>query len=95
MTARTLDKLHLLPSVRGDGRRLAQQPLCTASSGMTSPTDAMSTSATGFDAAGYVLIHPLSSTIKIMIISIIYMFISLRSHKHIHDVTNLLIIAIF
>ena len=55
----------------------------------------MSTSATGSGAVGCVLIHPLMSTIKIMIISIIYMFMSLRSHKHIHDVTNLFIIAIF
>jgi len=32
----------------------------------------------------YVLIHPLSSTIKIMIISVVYMFVSLKiTHAHI------------
>ena len=95
-TARSIHDLwlHLLPNVRNGGGSSALQPLCTTSSRTTTPTGAMSTSATGSGAAGYVLIYPLSSTIKIMIISIIYMFMSLRSYKHIHDVTNLLIIAI-
>ena len=88
-------QLHLLPGVRGDCGRSTLQPLCTASSGMTTPTGAMSTSATGSDTAGYVLIHPLSSTIKIMIISIIYMFVSLRSHVHIYEATNLFLICFY
>jgi hypothetical protein len=92
MTARSLDKLHLLPGVRGDGGRSAQQPLYTASSGMTTLTGTMSTSATSSSAARYVLIHPLSLAIKIMITSIIYMFVFLRSHMHIYEATNLLLI---
>ena len=68
------------------------QPLSTTSSGTTTPTGAMSTSIIGSGAAGYVLIHPLSSAIKIMIISIVYMFLTIRSHVHMFDVTNILII---
>ena len=52
----------------------------------------MSTSATGSGAVGYVVVHPLFSAIKIMIISIVYMFLILRSHVHMSDVTNILII---
>ena len=52
----------------------------------------MSTSATGSGAAGYVVVHPLFSAIKIMIISIVYMFVTLRSHVHMSNVTNILII---
>ena len=85
-------QLHLLPDVRGGDGRSTLQPLCTTSSGTTTPTEAMSASATGSSAAGYVLIHPLSSTIKIMIISIIYMSMSLRSHVHIYEATNLFLI---
>ena len=85
-------QLHLLPDVRGGGGRSTLQPLCTASSGTTTPIGAMSTSAIGSRAAGYVLIHPLSSAIKIMIISIIYIFVSLRSHVHIYEATNVLLI---
>ena len=88
-------QLHLLPSVRGGGGRSTLHPLCTASSGTTTPTGAMSTSATGSGAAGYVLIHSLSSIIKIMIISIIYMFVSLRSHVHIYEATNLFLICFY
>jgi hypothetical protein len=86
---------HPLPGIRGDSRRLALQPLCTASSRTTAPTGAMSTSATGSGAAGYVVVHPLFSAIKIMIISIVYMFLTLRSHVHMSDVTNILIIYFF
>ena len=78
---------HLLPGVRGGSGRSALQPLCTVSSGTTTPTDAMSTSATGSGAAGYVVLHPLYSAIKIIIISIVYMFVTLRSHVHMFDVT--------
>jgi len=52
----------------------------------------MLTSATGSVATGYVLVHPLSSAIKIMIICIIYMSMSLRSHVHIYEATNVLLI---
>ena len=52
----------------------------------------MSTSVTGSGAVGYVLIHPLSLAIKIMIISIIYMSMSLRSHVHIYEAINLFLI---
>ena len=83
---------HLLPGVRGGGGRSTLQPLCTASSGTTTPTCAMSTSTTGSGAIGYVLNHPLFSAIKIMVISIIYMFMSLRSHVHIHEAANLFLI---
>ena len=80
-------QLHLLPGVHGGGRRSTLQSLCTASSGTTTPTGAMSTSTTGSGAAGYVVVHPLFSAIKVMIISIIYMFVTLRSHVHMFDVT--------
>jgi hypothetical protein len=82
----------LLPDVSGGGGRSALQPLCTASSGTTTPTGAMSTSTTGSGAAGYVLVHPLFSVTKIMIISIIYMFVSLGSYVHISEATNLFLI---
>ena len=49
----------------------------------------MSTSATGYGDAGYVVVHPLFLAIKIIIISIVYMFVTLRSHVHMSDVTNL------
>ena len=49
----------------------------------------MSTSATGYGDAGYVVVHPLFLAIKIIIISIVYMFVILRSHMHMFDVTNL------
>ena len=52
----------------------------------------MSTSVTDSGAAGYVVVYPLFSAIKIMIISIVYMFLTLRSHVHMSDVTNILII---
>ena len=83
---------HLLPGVHGGSGRSALQHLCTTSSGTTTPTGAMSTSATGSGAAGYVVVHPLFSAIKIMIISIVYMFLTIRSHVHMFDVTNILII---
>ena len=51
---------------------------CTASSGTTTSTGNMSTSASG-SAAGY---------ISLMIISIIYMLITFRSHMHKSDVTK-------
>jgi hypothetical protein len=69
------------------------QSLCTASSGTITPIGAMSTSVTGSGAVGYVVVHPLFSAIKIMIISIVYMFLTLRSHVHMSDVTNILIIC--
>ena len=56
-------------------------PFCTASSGTTTPTSTMSTSASG-SAAGYIFL---------MIISIIYMFITFRLHRHISNVTNMFI----
>ena len=44
-------------------------------------------------AAGYaVATCPMISVIKIMIISIIYMFVSLRSHVHIYEATHLFLI---
>ena len=50
----------------------------------------MSTSV-GSGAAGYaVATHPLLYMIKIMMISIMYMFVALRSHVHMCDVTNML-----
>jgi hypothetical protein len=56
----------------------------------------MSTSAFGF-AAGYVSVlrYPVRCCINNLLVSIIYMLLMLRPHKHIHDVTNLLIIALF
>ena len=92
MTARSIHdlRLHLLLGIRNGSGSSALQPLCTASSGTTTPTDAISTSVTGSGAAGYVLIHPMSSTIKIMAISIIYIFASLSSHVHIYEATKLL-----
>ena len=56
----------------------------------------MSTSASG-STVGYVSVvhYPVKFWINILLVSIIYMIFMLRSHKHIHDVTNLLIIAIF
>ena len=57
-------------------------PFCTPSSGTATSTGTMSTSASG-SAAGY---------ISLLIISIIYMLITFRSHMHIYDVTNMLII---
>ena len=56
----------------------------------------MSTSASG-SAVGYVsgVRYPVKFLINILLVSIIYMLFMLRSHKHIYDVTNLLIIAIF
>ena len=56
----------------------------------------MSTSASG-SVVGYVSIvrYPVKFWINILLVTIIYMIFMLRSHKHIHDVTNLLIIAIF
>ena len=56
----------------------------------------MSTSASGF-AVGYISVvcYPIKFWINILLVSIIYMLFMLRSHKHIYDVTNLLIIAIF
>ena len=56
----------------------------------------MSTSASG-STAGYVSVlrYPVRSCVKNLLVSIIYMVFMLRSHKHIHDVTNLLVIAIF
>ena len=56
----------------------------------------MSTSASG-STAGYVSVlrYPVRSCIYNLLVSIIYMVFTLSSHKHIYDVTNLLIIAIF
>ena len=56
----------------------------------------MSTSASG-SAVGYVSVvrYPVKFWINILLVSIIYMLFMLRSHKHIHDLTILLIIAIF
>jgi len=56
----------------------------------------MSTSASG-SAAGYVSVlrYPVRSCVKILLVSIIYMVFMLRPNNHIHDVTNLLVIAIF
>ena len=54
----------------------------------------MSTGASG-SVAGYVSVvrYPITFWINILLVSIIYMLFMLRSHKHIHDVTNLLIIV--
>jgi hypothetical protein len=50
----------------------------------------MSTSV-GSGAAGYVVAtRPLLYMIRIMMISIMYMFVALRSHMHMSDVTNML-----
>jgi hypothetical protein len=56
----------------------------------------MSTSASG-SAAGYVSVlrYPVRFCVKNLLVSITYMVFMLRSHKHIHDVTNLFVIAIF
>ena len=56
----------------------------------------MSTSASG-STVGYVSVvrYPVKFSINILLVSIIHMLFMLRSHKHIHDLTNLLIIAIF
>ena len=42
-----------------------------------------------------VLRYPVRSCVKILLVSIIYMVFMLRPNNHIHDVTNLLVIAIF
>ena len=55
---------HLLPGVCGGSGRSALQNLCTASSGTTTPTGAMSTSATGSGAVGYVVVHPYFQRLK-------------------------------
>jgi len=83
---------HLLPGVSGGGRRSTLQPLCTVSSGATTPTGAMLTSATSSGVAEYVIFHPQFSAIKIMIISVVYMLVSLRLHVHISEITNLLLL---
>jgi hypothetical protein len=57
----------------------------------------MSTSRSG-STAGYVSVNqtfPVRFQIKILFLSIIYVLITVTSHKHIHDVTNLLLIVIF
>ena len=56
----------------------------------------MSTSASG-SAARFVSVlrYPLRCCIDNLLVIIIYMLLMLRTHKHIYDVTNLLIIAIF
>ena len=68
----------------GDDRLLPRVSLLisTGSSGTATSTGTMSTSASG-SAAGY---------ISLLIINIIYMLITFRSHMHISDVTNMLII---
>ena len=65
-------------------------------SGTTTPTDTISTSASS-SAAGYVsaLRYPVRSCVKNLLVSIIDMVFMLRSHKHIHNVRNLFVIAIF
>jgi hypothetical protein len=74
----------------------APLPICTATSGTTIPTGTMSTSASG-SAAEYVSVlhHPVRLCINNLLVSIIYIIFMLSSHKHIHNVTNLLIITIF
>ena len=66
--------------------------LCVASSRTTITIGAMSTYVTGSGAVGYVEIHPLFIVIKIMMISIIYVFMTLESHVHICEATNLFLI---
>ena len=66
--------------------------LCVASSRTTITTGAMSTCVTGSGAVGYVEIHPLFIVIKILMISIIYVFMTLESHVHISEATNLFLI---
>ena len=57
----------------------------------------MSSSALG-SAAGYVTVNPIFPVrflASISFLSMFYILATIRSHKHIHDVTILLIIAIF
>jgi hypothetical protein len=63
---------------------------------MTTPTDIMSSSASG-SAAGYVTVNPtfhIRFLVSIAFVSTLYIFAMTRSHKHIHDAINLLIISI-
>ena len=57
----------------------------------------MSTSASG-SAVGYVTVNatfPVRFLVTFLFLSFFYILVTIRSHKYIHDVTNLLIIAIF
>ena len=73
-------------------RWLALQPYCMASSGMATSTTTMSTSISS-GAAVYIsdATRPLFSVIKMMI-NIKSMFVTFRSHVHMSDVTNLLLV---
>jgi hypothetical protein len=74
----------------------AQLLFCTVSRWTTTPTSTMSTNASG-SIAGYVSVlrYLVRCCINNLLVSIIYRLLMLRIHKHIHDVTNLLIIALF
>jgi hypothetical protein len=74
----------LLPS----GGSLALLHFCIASSRMTTNVDLRN----GSSAVGYVAIHRLFIVIKILMISIIYVFMTLESHVHISEATNLFLI---
>ena len=75
---------------------MAQLLFFTASRGKTTPIGTMSTSAFG-SVAGYVSVlrYPVRCCINNLLVSIMYMMLMLRTHKHIYGVTNLLIIVIF
>ena len=64
---------------------------------MTTPIGTMPSSASG-SAAVYVIVNqtfPIRFLVSIAFVSTLYIFVMIISHKHIHDVTNLLVIAIF
>jgi hypothetical protein len=52
----------------------------------------MSTSLNGIDAAGYEIVRFLT---VFLLVNVIYVYVCARSHVHIHDATNMLIILFF
>ena len=57
----------------------------------------MSTSATGSSDAGYnpILFFPTRSCVRFLLDSLVYMTFMFRTHKHVFDVTNIIIMLIF
>jgi hypothetical protein len=52
----------------------------------------MSTSVNDIDAAGYKIVRFLA---VFLLVNVIYVYVNARSHVHIHDATNMLIILYF
>jgi hypothetical protein len=82
-------RLPLLPS---DELLIGTTSLHCTARGTTRTTGTMSTNITSPSAAWYAASRPLFLVIKFMMISVVNMFMMLRSHVHLSDVTNLVLV---